>query len=313
LSSRKNARFFVGQPPFPYFTEGEFIIEIDQLFDIALDVVICVGYLVRAVLPPGQFGGFDAYCPVQQIAIAAIYLAEWAVNSVISLGTIQYTVGQNYFIDPNCNWEARNCVPQVTQLGFFKDGVRFINGVAGLPGGACSDNFAGGPCSPTHSTDQGLGGLIMCVCNVLNTIIPIRPNPSAGVGPGNCPTVDICCPLRQLSFATGTGKRLFGVVIFPVRTRAEGACSDGIFLFLVILRSCLANARHERNSLHLRLARPYHRLATLGWGVPFCVHGILLLQRKRLRRPSCMRHLAAGHYAVDRHNLPVHLSSVPVV
>jgi hypothetical protein len=220
-----------GTPPFPYFTQGQFIMDVDQIFEIALDVVNCVGFLVRAIFPPGQFGGMDVFCSVEQVSIGALYLAEWVVNIVISLGTIQYTVGQNYFIDPNCNWEARNCIPMVTNLGFYLDGYRFIDGVSGLPGGACSQNFVGTPCSPTHGTDQGIGGIAQCVCNTINTLFPIRPNPSAPVGPGNCPIVDICCPLRQFSFTVGEASKFALQGITTIWQRWDGAYPSSFMNF----------------------------------------------------------------------------------
>ncbi len=120
-----------GTPPFPYFTQGQFIMDVDQIFEIALDVVICLGFMIRSIFPVATFADLDVYCPVQNIATFLLAQLMWVVNIIISLGTIQYTIGQDYFIDPNCNWEARGCTPIVTHLPFIRDGNYVIDSFFG--------------------------------------------------------------------------------------------------------------------------------------------------------------------------------------
>jgi len=219
-----------GTPPFPYFTQGQFIMDVDQLFDIQLDVVVCVGFLVRSVFPVQTVADLDVYCIVENLATFLIQLTNWITNIIISLGTIQFTVGQNFFIDPNCNWEATGCVPQVTNLPFFTEGVVVINSFFGTQGGACADNVVAGACVTAHGTDLGIGGVTQCICQVVSTIFPIRPNPGAPTGPpDNCPIVDVCCPLRQLSFALGTSQVFMLQGLTTLWQRWDGAYPSAFF------------------------------------------------------------------------------------
>jgi hypothetical protein len=221
-----------GTPPFPYFTQGQFIMDVDQLFEIQLDVVFCLGFMIRSIFPVQTVADLDVYCPVENLAIFAISLTSWITDSIISLGTIQYTVGQNYFIDPTCNWEATGCVPLVTGLQFYKDGVATIDALFGTQGGACSDNFVGGSCVTTHGTDLGIGGITQCVCQVVSTIFPIRPNPGQPTGPpNNCPIVDVCCPVRQLSFFLGIYYKFALQGVTTLWQRWDGAYPSAFFAF----------------------------------------------------------------------------------
>lgn len=57
-----------GTPPFPYFTQGQFIVEIDQLFDILLDVITCIGFLGKIFLHETRKNSANAeffFCFVQ--------------------------------------------------------------------------------------------------------------------------------------------------------------------------------------------------------------------------------------------------------
>jgi hypothetical protein len=221
-----------GTPPFPYFTQGQFITDINQIFDIQLEVVQCFGFLVRAVFPVQTVADLDVYCFIENLSVFFISLTRWITNIIISLGTIQYSVGQNYLIDPNCNWEASGCVPKVTDLGVYKDGVAVIDAFFGTSGGACADNLVTGACTPTHGTDLGVGGITQCVCQIFSTIFPIRPNPGAPTGPpNNCPIVDVCCPLRQLSFFFDEANKFVLQGLITLWQRWDGAYPSAFFAF----------------------------------------------------------------------------------
>ena len=53
--------------------------------------------------------------------------------------------------------------------------------------------------------DQGSGGVVPCICQLLNTLIPLRNNPSTAVSCNasalNCPTVYLCCPFVKVGEA----------------------------------------------------------------------------------------------------------------
>lgn len=221
-----------GTPPFPYFTQGQFITDINQLFDIQLDIVECLGNLVRAIFPVQTVADLDVYCPIENVAIFVIAWQRWMINIIISLGTIQFTVGQNYLIDPNCNWEATGCIPMVTDLGVYRDGVAVIDALFGRSGGACANNLVSGACTPTHGTDLGVGGITQCVCQLVSTIFPIRPNPGAPTGPpNNCPIVDVCCPVRQLSFFNNELNKFLLQGLITFWQRWDGAYPSAFFAF----------------------------------------------------------------------------------
>ncbi len=221
-----------GTPPFPYFTQGQFIADVDQIFAILLDVVICLGFMVRSIFPVATVADIDVYCPVQNIATFILASQMWLVNIIISLGTIQYTVGQDYFIDPNCNWEARGCTPIVTNLPFIRDGSYVIDTFFGTSGGACSDNFVGGTCTMTHATDLGIGGITQCVCQLITTLFPIRPNPAQPTGPpNNCPIVDVCCAIRQAAFFADGSSKFILQALATFWQRWDGNIPTAFFAF----------------------------------------------------------------------------------
>lgn len=221
-----------GTPPFPYFTQGQFITDINQIFDIQLLVIECLGFLVRSIFPVQTVADLDVYCPVENVALLVISLTRWLTNIIISLGTIQFAIGQNYLIDPNCNWEATGCVPLVTNLGVYRDGVVVIDALFGTSGGACADNLVSGACTPTHGTDLGVGGITQCVCQLVSTIFPIRPNTALPTGPpNNCPIVDVCCPVRQVSFYMNELNKFMLQGLITFWQRWDGAYPSAFFAF----------------------------------------------------------------------------------
>lgn len=189
---------------FPYFTQGLFLMDVDFLFDITFDVVVCLCNLVRAVFPVQNVADLDLCCIVQNGAMAILELLQWAFQIVISLGTIQ-TSGNSYFVDPDCGWTSSGCTPNVNSIGFVAQGDIVMDSIFGAEGGACSNSFStSGGCGPLHGKDMGVGGLITCVCQLVTTIFPVRPDPGQPTSNTNCPIVDMCCVLRRAGFAANS-------------------------------------------------------------------------------------------------------------
>lgn len=193
-----------GGQGFPYFTQGLFLMDVDMLFDLTFDVVVCVCNIVRTVFPVQSVADLDLCCIVQNGAMAILETAQWAFQIVISLGTIQSS-GNAYFVDPNCNWTDSGCDPNVDNIGFVVQGDIVSDSIFGALGGACSTSGATAVdiygCGTFHGKDQGVGGVITCVCQLVTTIFPVRPNPGEPTSPTNCPIVDMCCVLRRAGFA----------------------------------------------------------------------------------------------------------------
>lgn len=211
-----------GGPPFPYFTTGPFLNDIDSLFAIAFEIVLCVGNMVRTVFVIASAGSLDIYCMAQNSSAALLLFLKWEIEIIVSLGTLFYPQGNAYFVDPTCNWNDVNCLPNVNNTGFVKSADAFFDALFGKPGGACSNKIYASKCLacvPNYvymnafnsnsyqytcnilaTKDQGLGGIPTCLCQLLNSIIPVRPDNSQPISSDNCPLIDVCCGLRRFMF-----------------------------------------------------------------------------------------------------------------
>lgn len=149
-----------GGQGFPYYTQGLFLMDVDLLFDLTFDVVVCLCNIVRTVFPVQSVADLDLCCIVQNGAMAILELAQWAFQIVISLGTIQSS-GEPYFVDPMCRWTDSGCDPNTNNIGFVQQGDIVLDSIFGAEGGACSDSIAlslTGGCVTAHGKDQGQGG-----------------------------------------------------------------------------------------------------------------------------------------------------------
>lgn len=164
------------------------------LFDLTLRIVACLCNVVRYTFPIYQLtgGGFDPCCLGENIFIILVELQRLILQIIVNLAlivaspeAIQYWrdggISRGYAILDN--------------IGFVKQGDVVIDAIFGRPGGVCA----------AQERDQGVGGISMCVCQILSTIIPIRPSPGDPVSdPNNCPIFDICCPVRGISLFLGS-------------------------------------------------------------------------------------------------------------
>ena len=184
-------------PNFVYFTAGQFMRDADVLFDITLGIVSCLCNVVRYIFPIGRLtgGGFDPCCLAEKVFIVLVEMQRMLLQIIINLALIvATTTAVNYWRDPGI---ARGYAI-IDNIGVVKQADVVITAIFGKPGGICSGKMA----------DQGIGGLSQCVCQILSTVIPIRPRPGQAVSePDNCPFFDLCCPIRGINFVLGEWTR----------------------------------------------------------------------------------------------------------
>lgn len=182
-------------PTFSYFTNGLFEADIDELFNITLEVVVCLCDVLRAILP---IPGVDPCC-VSQIGLFVIIEGlRFVLQLVVNLSTIE-TTGLDYFQNPNLD-----------EVGMIKQLDLMLNLLFGTPGGQCSRYYQNG-----FHGGTGNGGIVSCFCEVINLVIPARPCPDLPVGDnncpgaGNCPYIDLCCIFREAGFVISSLAKFF--------------------------------------------------------------------------------------------------------
>ena len=174
-------------PQFIYFNQGYFVRDIDELFRELLQIVVCLCQFVRYIFPISQLtggsinggGAFDICCVPMILADTGIEVAELVIVGIISLATI-YGAGASF-------WQTSTEQPLLVNIGFLVQVQVVLDTFFGQPGGICA----------AQGRPQGIGGITSCICQVLALIFPIRQNPAQPIGPLNCPTVDLCCPIRD--------------------------------------------------------------------------------------------------------------------
>lgn len=160
-------------PNFTYFTDTmstpNFRQDINDLSDISLVVVQCICDVFRAVLPVPVL---DICCFADRLWSAIVEIIRWLVNTVVNLALIN-DGGSAYFD---------------TGGGFATEGEVVITSFFGTRGGCCN---------------QGTGGVVNCLCGVINAVFPFRQFPGEPVSGNNCPSLDLCCAINEVGFFIG--------------------------------------------------------------------------------------------------------------
>lgn len=196
------------QNNFAYYRQGLFFNDISAIFDVLLEVVSCACTLIRGIFPLNFIPGlresvrFDPCCGPERLAVALVEALRFVTLSIISLATI--TVDDNSFcffrLDTN-----RGCGPTLDDIGIVKRFDAIVTSL--LP---VSDAGQRGSCKDFCGKDQGRNGVVPCICEIFNTIIPWRDDPSKPVNcdpqspdgePLNCQRLDLCCFFVQAGFA----------------------------------------------------------------------------------------------------------------
>jgi hypothetical protein len=207
--------------PFEYFIHSGFKNDVNTLFDIMLAVVECLCIFVRAVFPLDYIPGFstatnfDICCAGQVLLDTIIEIARLVTQIIISLATI--TIDNSSF----CYWRLDQtvdhaCGGTLDEIGVIKQLDVVIDTF--LP----RHGEGGGACLAVCHSDDGATGIVPCICQILNTLVPFRPHPELATNCNpdplkkNCPILDLCCPFAKLGFALADGLKFVnrGVAAF---------------------------------------------------------------------------------------------------
>lgn len=92
---------------------------------------------------------------------------------------------------------THGCPGTLDQIGLVAHVDVFLNNLLPL-----TDAGAANSCLHNCGKDQGVGGIVPCVCQLFNTLIPWRDDPALPVnctlGSLNCQKVDLCCPFVKI-------------------------------------------------------------------------------------------------------------------
>lgn len=169
---------------YPYFTAGEFLGQIEDAIDLTQELVDALCCILQAFLP---IPGLDVCCIFDRYFDFLLEVIRFLLQIVLSLGTI-FATGDQYFRNTNID-----AIPFIIQSDVILDTI------FGAPT----------PCGDVGVTTcaKADDGLINCVCDIINIIIPSQPTPSQPVAPGNCPQADLCCIIRESALAVSEASK----------------------------------------------------------------------------------------------------------
>lgn len=189
-----------------YFRSGMFRSDVNAIFDAALRLVDALCVFVRAVFPADYIPGFaeasdfDICCAAKAVLYTVTEILRGILQVIISLALL---TTDN---DAYCYWrldvtlDHPNCGGTLDKIGVVKQIDTIIDSF--LP----REGQDGGLCKMTCKNDNGATGIVPCICQIFNTLIPWRDDPSRKVncspvpGETNCPRTDFCCPFSKLGF-----------------------------------------------------------------------------------------------------------------
>lgn len=202
--------------PFTYFNSNFFEQDIDILLEITVAVVDCLCNLFNAVFPMKSLsnGVFDPCCIAMSAIRAATAVIRLLLGIIINLATLDAGGFCYWRIDPSrCAMDSVYPNPNglLSEIGFVKQVDAAIASILSDQGGPCTNSPTTGGCAGTSTGDQGMGGILGCLCSIISAILPVRLDPTQPVGTilndppfsgeENCPILDFCCLFRQLGFA----------------------------------------------------------------------------------------------------------------
>ncbi len=185
---------------YSYYTMGFFYDDVSMLFDIALEVLDCACVLIRGTFPlnfiPGlkQAIDFDICCAPLALASAIVEAARTVTLTIISLATITVTPESYCFFRVDT---THGCPGTLDQIGLVHRVDVFLDTLLPL-----TDAGSENSCLQNCGKDQGINGIVPCICQLFNTLIPWRDDPGLPVnctlGSLNCQKVDLCCPFVKV-------------------------------------------------------------------------------------------------------------------
>ncbi len=207
-----NALAMGGTTGYIYFKDTTmFMKDVSTLFDITLAVVDCLCVLARAIFPLNYIPGFadatnfDICCLAQAILVTVIEILRTILAIVISIALLA--------IETNAGGSSAFCYWRLDQVADHAcsgtlDGIGIIKQLD-----VVIDSFLprhgeqGGACLAVCKSDNGATGIVPCLCQIFNTLIPFRDHPEKATNcdpdptQTNCPILDFCCPFAKLGFA----------------------------------------------------------------------------------------------------------------
>lgn len=214
---------------YAYFRTGLFKNDVNFLFDINLEVVRCFCLFVRSTFPLTLIPGFsdavdfDICCPAEVLLNTITEIIRGIVQVIITLATL--TIDNTSY----CYWRLdqtadHQCGGTLDELGVIKQADRILDtffpvhtlGNTGfwriLPDNTriwISDSnptSSGGACYDNCNIDNGANGIVPCICQLFNTLIPFRRFPDRKVNcdadpaTRNCQQLDLCCAFGKIGF-----------------------------------------------------------------------------------------------------------------
>lgn len=203
---------------YDYFRLGLFFNDVSALFDVAIEVGVCLCNLIRAVFPITYIPelqnslSFDVCCIPLELFNAAIEVLRLFILTVISLATITITPSSYCFFRLD-NDMTYSCSGTLDGIGLVQRLDTLINRF--FPTSDVNVNPQTLSCSLTcaqsgamGAADQGIGSIVPCACQIFNTLIPWRQNPGQKVScdatSPNCQNINLCCPLVKLGVASNS-------------------------------------------------------------------------------------------------------------
>jgi hypothetical protein len=202
-----NAINSLAQAQYTYFTTNLFLDDINMLFEIAANCVTCICTFTQYIFPLNYIPGikaainFDPCCGPAALLTFALDGLHTALNIIISLATI--TVNPESYCYFRLDRDAQHtCSGNLSGIGLVVDVFNTVDALFPV-----SDVGQGGDsCLLTCGQDQGNGGIVPCICQLFNTLIPWRTYPdlpvSCNISSPNCQKIDLCCPFVKLGIAT---------------------------------------------------------------------------------------------------------------
>ena len=185
---------------YSYYTMGFFYDDVSALFDVTLEVLDCACVLIRGTFPlnfiPGlqQAIDFDICCAPLALATSIVEALRAIVLTIISLATITVTPESYCFFRLDT---THGCPGTLDEIGIVHRVDVFLDSLLPL-----TDASAANSCLQNCGKDQGIGGVVPCICQLFNTLITWRDDPGLPVnctlGSLNCQKVDLCCPFVKI-------------------------------------------------------------------------------------------------------------------
>lgn len=223
-----NALAMGDQDDYAYYRDGSFQKDVSVLFEVTVAVVECLCTFVRGVFPGNFFSeftdtiDFDPCCLIEALLLVAVALLQYLINIIVALATLAANSPTAL-----CYWRIDLDLCQtvsfgddfatpdgtISTIGFVQDGIRVIDELLPKRNQDCYQNCNG--------NDPGKGGIVPCVCQIINAFVPVRADPSrpvscsANTTEQNCMFIDFCCPVVK------TGMAARSLLIFTLESTAS--------------------------------------------------------------------------------------------